>query len=220
MKTRTIATAALALALSACSAEFSPVAIHAICAPPDPDSTSGSCLYPATCDATFAGTPILDATTAQVDFRLPVQVNNALQDNSSPVNGRINTNDAFIQWYEITYTGAALQPWSVADALTVPTAGSSGGLIRLIPVQYFPALVPPGSATLSIVVNVRAHGILTSQDSFTTAWFQVPVEVCAGCLAGSFCPPGSVMASCPSAAPGQTSPGQSATVTCIATALQ
>lgn len=220
MKIRTLAATIAALGLSACSAEFSPVAIHSICAPPDPDATSGACLYPATCDATFAGTPILDATTAQLDFRLPVQVNNQLTNNASEIGGRINTNDAFIQWYEMTYTGAALQPWSVAEALTVPAAGSSGGLLRLIPVQYFPALVPPGAARLSIIVNVRAHGILTSQDSFTTAWFQVPVEVCAGCLAGTVCPPGSVMASCPSAGLDQTSPGQSATVTCIGTALQ
>jgi hypothetical protein len=220
MKTRTLAIAALAVGLSACSAQFSPVAIYAICSPPSPDTTSGACLYPATCDATFAGTPILDATTAQADFRLSFQIDNALTDNSSTANGRINTNDAIIQSLEMTYTGVTLEGWNIAQSITVPTAGSAGALLPLIPVQYFPRLVPPGASRLNIVVNVRAKGILASQDSFTTAWFQVPVEVCAGCLAATFCPAGSVMASCPSAALGQTSPGQSASVTCITAALQ
>ena len=220
MNIRTLAAAVLALGLSACAAEFNGVGIYAICAPPDPDTTSGSCLYPATCDATFAGTPVLDVTTAQLDFRLPFQIDNQLPDNSNAADGRINTNDAFIQSFEMTYAGATLEPWTVSAALTVPAAGSSGALLRLIPVAYFPSLVPPGAGRLSIVVNVRGRGILTSQDSFTTAWFQVPVDVCAGCLALTVCPPGSILATCPSTAIGQSSPGQSASVTCIAAALQ
>ena len=43
----------------------------------------------------------------------------------------------------------------------------------------------------------------------------VPVEVCAGCLAGSVCAAGEVMLSCPSAGAGATSPGQSANFTCV-----
>ena len=84
----------------------------------------------------------------------------------------------------MNYSGAAVAPWTDNQSITVPAEGSSGALLRLIPAQYFPALVPPGAARLSLVVNVRGHGHLGSQDSFTTAWFQVPVEVCAGCLAG------------------------------------
>jgi len=220
MNLRTLTAAVLALGLSACSAEFSGVGIFAICAPPDPDTTSGACLYPATCDANFAGTPVLDVTTAQLDFRLPFQINNDLVDNSNLDNGRVNTNNAFITSFEMNYSGVAVAPWTDSQSITVPAEGSSGALLRLIPVQYFPALVPPGAARLSLVVNVRGHGHLGSQDSFTTAWFQVPVEVCAGCLAGQVCPPGSVMATCPATAPGQTSPGQSASVTCITTALR
>jgi hypothetical protein len=194
------------------------VSIYAICAPPNPDTTSGSCLYPATCDAAFAGTPVLDVTTAQLDFRLPVQINNSLPNNSNAGNGQINTNDAFIQSFELNFTGPSLPPWTVSQVLTVPADGSSGALLRLIPTAYFPSLVPPGAGRLSIVVNVRGRGILTSQAPFTTAWFQVPVEVCAGCLAGTICPPGSLLATCPSSANGQTSPGQSATFACITVA--
>ncbi len=220
MKIRNLAAAALALGLSACSAQSNAVSIYSICAAPTPDTTTGSCLYPATCGASFAGTPKLDATTAQADFRLSFEISNALQDNSSTTDGRINSNIAFIRSFEMTYAGAPLQPWTVAESITVPTDGSAGALLRLIPVQYFPALVPAGSATMNMVVNVRAHGVLASQDAFTTAWFQVPVEVCAGCLAGTFCPPGSILASCPSTPLGQSSPGQSASVTCIGAALQ
>jgi hypothetical protein len=218
MKIRTLAAAAalaITLGLSACSAEFSPVGIFAICSAPAPDAVNGSCLYPATCDTVFAGTPVLDATVAEVDFRLPVQINNLLTDNSSAADGRINTNDAYIQSFEMTYAGASLQPWTVAASITVPTAGSSGAVLRLIPVEYFPALVPPGASTLSILVNVRAHGVLASQSSFTTAWFQVPVSVCAGCLASSFtCATGSVLASCPSAKRFGAAPGQTANLAC------
>jgi hypothetical protein len=219
MKTRTIAAAAIAAVhLAGCSAEFAPVSLYSICAPPAPDSTTGACLYPATCDANFAGIPLLDPLTAQVDFRLPFQVNNSLVDNSSTVNGRINTNNALITSFELTYTGAALQPITVPASIRVPTAGSSGALITLIPVAYFPAIVPPGAATTTIQVNVRGHGILDSQASFTTAWFQVPVEVCGDqCLAGDFCP-GQILASCPGAGIGATSPGQSANFICIAPA--
>jgi hypothetical protein len=215
MKTRTLAAAALALGLSACAAEFSPVNIFAICSPPDPDTATGSCLYPATCDTVFAGTPVLDVTTAQVDFRLPVQIDNALVDNAKPADGRINTNDATIQSFEMTYAGVALATWSVGAAITVPTSGSSGAVLRLIPVAYFPALAPLGGATTNIAVNVRAHGILASQDSFTTAWFKIPVAVCSGCLASSFaCTPPAVLVTCPSAVAPGVAPGQTATPAC------
>jgi len=215
MKTRTLAAAAIALGLSACSAEFSPVGIFQICKPPDPDTANGSCLYPATCEAGLAGTPVLDVTTAQLDFRLPVQIDNALLDNSLAADGRINTNNAHIQSFEMTYTGVALAPWSVGAATTVPTAGSAGAVLRLIPVAYFTSLATAGSAFTNIVVNVRAHGVLDSQDSFTTAWFKIPVSVCSGCLATSFtCADLAVLVTCPPAATVGGQPGQTATLAC------
>ncbi|MGA8893320.1 MAG: hypothetical protein WB493_17300 [Anaeromyxobacteraceae bacterium] len=214
MKTRTLAAAALALGLSACSAEFSPVAIFSICAPPDPDTTNGSCVYPASCDNTLAGNPVLDVGNATVDFRLPVELQNTLKDNSSTLDGRINTNDAFVQSWEMTYSGADLPPWSVAGAVTVPAAGTGSAVLRLIPSSYFTSILPPGAARLSLIVKVRGHGVLTSQDSFTTAWFQIPVEVCAGCLDALTCPAGTILASCPPA-PGAQNPGQTASVACL-----
>jgi hypothetical protein len=219
MKTRNLAAAVLALGLSACAAEYAAVGIYAICAPPDPDGTTGACVYPATCDATFAGTPVLDVATAMLDFRLAFQLNNLLVDNSNAAAGRINTNDAYIQSFEITYAGASLEPWNVPAAITVPTAGSAGALVSLIPYQYF-ASIPAagGAARTKLLVNVRAHGVLASQSSFTTAWFPVPVDVCSGCLDFVLCPdPATQLATCPSTLPGEASPGQSASYTCIAT---
>ena len=215
MKTRTLAAATLALGLSACAAEFSPVSIFELCKPPDPDTANGSCLYPATCEAGFAGTPVLDVTTAKIDFRLPVQINNELLDNSLAADGRINTNNALIQSFEMTYTGVAAASWNVGASVRVPTKGSSGAVLRLIQYPFDPAFTPAGSAFTNIVVNVRGHGILDSQDSFTTAWFQVPVRVCAGCLASSLvCTPPAVLVTCPPAATLGGQPGQSATVGC------
>lgn len=215
MKTRTLAAVLLALGLSACSSEFSPVAIFSICAPPTPDTSNGSCTYPATCTNTLAGTPVLDVSNATVDFRLPVELQNSLKDNSSSLDGRINTNDAFMQSWEMTYSGADLPSWSVAGAVTVPAEGSGSAVLRLIPSSYFSSILPAGAATLSLIVKVRGHGVLTSQDSFTTAWFQVPVEVCAGCLTARSCPAGTILAACPPAAPGALNPGQTASATCL-----
>jgi hypothetical protein len=215
MKTRTLAAAVLALGLSACSAEFSPVAIFSVCAPPDPDTTNGSCTYPATCENTLAGTPVLDVSNATIDFRLPVELQNSLKDNSSNLDGRINTNDAFIQSWEMTYSGVDLAPWSVAGAVTVPAEGTGSAVLRLIPVAYFNSILPAGASTLSLIVKVRGRGVLTSQDSFTTAWFQVPVEVCAGCLDALTCPAGTILASCPPASPDAQNPGQTASSACL-----
>jgi hypothetical protein len=216
MKIRTLAAAALALGLSACAAQSSAVSIYALCVPPAPDTTSGACLYPATCDATLAGTPKLDARTAKLDFRLPIQLNNLLTDNSSKADGRVNTNDAFVQSLEITYSNAGVSPWNPLVAVTVPTAGSAGTLFPLIRVQDFPALMPSSPAgTANVVVNVRAHGVLASQDAFTTAWFPIPVEVCDGCLSvGLTCTSPAIPVYCPSSAD-LGSPGQTANAACV-----
>ena len=176
------------------------MSIYAICAPPAPDTTNGACLYPATCDATFAGTPVLDVTTAQLDFRMPVQINNALVNNENTADGRINTNDAFIHVLrDDLLRGAALAVERQASPSPCPRRAPRAGSCGSSRSSTSPALAPAGTATTSLVVNVRGHGVLTSQDSFTTAWFQVPVTVCSGCLDVAVCPSGSVLASCPSA---------------------
>ena len=221
MNVRTLAAATLALGLSACAQQMGAVSITAICSPPTPEvgSTGGySCTYPAEC-ATFITTGKLDATTARLDFRLPLQFVNQLADNSSTPDGRVNTNDATVQSLEVTYAGGGyLEPWNVAVSIPVATAGTSSALVALIPLQYFPSMAPASpSATAHYVVSVRAHGVFASGDAFTSAWFQVPVDVCAGCLSNmGGCATGSVPVFCPAPAPGQVSPGQTAGFACIA----
>ena len=220
MNPRTLAAASLALVTAACSAQYSSVFVADACTPPTPDSTTGACVYSATCDSVLASQPRLDASVATGDFRLPLEIDNSLADNSSAPNGTVNTNDAFVQSFEMQYSaGVALSPSTVAATFRVPTTGSATYVVPLIPATDFPALAAAaGSGTLDVIVNVRAKGILASQSSFTTAWFQVPVRVCNYCLQ-SVCPVGTTFtASCPPAPYGATSPGQTAQVACTAAA--
>jgi hypothetical protein len=207
MKTRPLALASLAALLAGCSAEFSGITIAGVCAPPVPQADTLQCVYTATCDAFFAGTAVLDAAAGQlqgIDFRLPVEIDNTLPNNADTTSGRINTNDATIQSLEVSYPGTSLPTWNVPATVTVRAAGTSGAVLRLIRVQDFAALAPSGAGTRQIDIAVRAHGVLGSQDAFTTAWFHVPVIVCNDCLPTSPCPAGkSYAAACPSApAPG------------------
>ncbi len=220
MNLRTLAAASLALVTAACSAQYSSVFLADICAPPAPDSTTGACTYAATCEAVLASRPRLDVSTATLDFRLPLEIDNSLADNASSDAGTTNTNDAFVQSFEIRYdAGVSLGSVTVPATVRVPTTGSATYVVPLIPATDFAALAAAaGSGTLEMIVNVRAKGVFGSQSSFTTAWFQVPVQVCNYCLQ-SVCPVGSVFtASCPPAAPGATSPGQTAQVVCTAVA--
>ena len=214
MTIRTLAASALLLGLSACgTAEFSGVALDSVCIAPAPDTTTLACAYSATCDATMVSRPVLDAATAQLPFRLAIQLDNSLPDNSSTAG--INTNGARIQSFEITYSGGPyVAPWSTNVNIRIPVAGTTVYEVPLIPVQYFSTLKPSSpAAVLDLLVNVRAHGVLDSQTSFTTAWFPVPVDVCNGCLSAPYCTTGTLV-SCPSAPTGAVSPGQTATWTC------
>lgn len=216
MKTHHRIVPALLLALSGCAAaEFSAVSFDSICTAPAPDSTTFACVYAATCESTLVGRPVLDAATAQVNFRLPIQIDNALTDNTTSAG--LNTNGAIIQDLEITYGGGPyVAPWTTRVNIRIPTSGTTVYEVPLIPVQYFSTLKPSTPAAVTdLLVNVRAHGIFDSQNSFTTAWFAIPVNVCNGCLSAPYCLTGTLV-SCPAAAAGAVSPGQTASWACAA----
>ncbi len=218
MNLRTLVAGTLGLALAGCSAPYTSVFIGDICTPPAPDATTGACLYPSTCDTVLASPPRLDVSTAVADFRLALEVDNILQDNSNAANGAVNNNDAFVTSFEMQYAGGPAIPNRITNAsFRVPVSGAQTYVVPLISATDFPALqTAVGSGTLDMVVNVRANGNLASGTTFTTAWFQVPVRVCNLCLQ-TVCSAGTVFAgSCPSAAPGATSPGQTAIVSCVA----
>lgn len=214
MKTRFLALAAVAL-LASCANESYPVALHAICSPPEPES-GGGCLYDATCPATLAGTAYLDASPASHpfpnDFELPIQINNGMPNNADATTGRTNTNDAFIQAIDLEFHGVGLAPVSLPVSFTIPAAGSTSPVLSLVPYAYFPALqasVGGGGAFLEIVVSVRGRGITGAQLKFTTPWFQVPVRVCDGCIdPANLCATGKTLTGlCPGF-------GQTATIKC------
>ena len=196
MKTRLTALAALAF-LGSCSAQYAPVSMDEVCAFPTP--ASGVCLYTSTCTNTLAGTAILDVATAGYDFVLPIQFTNQLTSSANAGNGTVDANQAYIETMQIQYGGApAMQTATLPVTITVPTAGSTTSVVSLIPLADFAKLpvVPGGFST--VVMSLQAKGVFLSQQSFTTATFQIPVTICSGCLGGNPCPTGqNVSGVCP-----------------------
>ena len=123
MKTRNLAAALLALGLSACAAEYSAVGIQAICAPPTPTRVRRLRLPRHLRRRLRRDAPCSTWPPPSSTFRLPFQINNLLVNNATASADAINTNDAFIQSFEITYAGASLEPWNVDRGPSrVPTA--------------------------------------------------------------------------------------------------
>ncbi len=93
MNTRTLAAAVLALGLAACAQESNGVGLYAICAPPAPDTTTGACVYPTSCDTVLVSNPKLDTSTARLDFRLPLQISNQLTSNLELATSTVSQED-------------------------------------------------------------------------------------------------------------------------------
>jgi len=209
MKTRSLILAALALSLGSCSAPYNGVSMFEVCAFPSPDSSTGACLYAATCTNSLAGNSFLDVATAGYDFVLPIQFNNQLASSADSTNGTVDANTAYVQSIEVQYLGAnGLQPLTVPVTFTVPSGGSTTGVIPLIPVADFAKLPVTAGGFTDIVLSLKAKGVCLSQETFTTQTFQVPVTLCSGCLAGNPCPTGKTLQGvCPQL-------GQTASVSC------
>ncbi|HVP68948.1 MAG TPA: hypothetical protein VMT17_16980 [Anaeromyxobacteraceae bacterium] len=210
MKTRYLAATATLVLLGSCSAPYSGVTIYQICAFPTPDTTTGDCLYEATCADTLVGPPVLDVAGAAYDFVLPIQFDNQLVSSANTANGTVNANDAYVENVNVTYAGAALNPVNVPVTLTVPATGSITGVIPLIPAAYFSSLPVSGTSLTEVVLTIKASGKFLSQQTFTTQTFQIPVLLCSGCLAtaANACPSGKTLSGvCPQF-------GQTNTVSC------
>jgi hypothetical protein len=195
MKTRQIALALPALLAAACSAQYNAVALTNVCFPPEP-GTGGVCQYAATCDATLAGTANLDVAVATQAFQLPVEFTNSLQASNDATNGRINVNDAFVEQIEMEYVGAPLAASTIPIQATVKAGGTTVEVLQLIQASDYAALqalIPTSASKLQLVVNVRGSGIYGSQSKFTTAWFQIPVDVFANVYPANPCPTGTTI---------------------------
>jgi hypothetical protein len=199
------ATAALTIAVRG-------VRIQEACAPPDPDPVTFACTWPARCAAPFEGVPQLDVSVAQVNLRIPVQIDSTLAGGaaSGPASG-----DARLESLEVSYPGTSLFSWTSSLAGSVPAGGSATVLVPLIRTQDFDRVVPGGSSTGSVVARIRIRGTTGAGAPFATDAFSIPVATCAGCLADPVCPAGQPFVSCPWSDPEGPSPGQSATVLCL-----
>jgi hypothetical protein len=126
-------------------------------------------------------------------YELPIQMKNQLPSNADSSTGRVNTHDAHIEKYTITYgvPGAAL-PGSVSLANdTVPAAGNTVVLVEVLPnltVTQLAAIAPATPTT--IIARVVASGRYDSGDTFETGPYKVALDICSGCLGfpvGNFC---------------------------------
>lgn len=186
MNARTLAPLALLLAAGCGADNFASVQFFQICFPPAPDTTSGNCIYPPKCENSLLGRPIVDVPLA-FTLELPIQLNNQLPNNAdtSGGTGRVNTNDAHVEKYTITYSvpGVAL-PGSVSLTNdTVPAAGATVVLVEVLPnttMTQLSAVAP--AVTTTIVAEVVASGRYDNGNTFETGPYKVALDICSGCL--------------------------------------
>jgi hypothetical protein len=144
-----------------------------------------------------------------------MQVNNQRPDNSDASAGRVNTADAFITGYELSYSapGVSLPSFSVSaiDGL-VPAGGSATPFVTLIPVEASVAMQAALPAGLTIVdVHVKMKGNYQDGSEFETGDFKVTTHVYNEAAPFMTCPNATdvITAVCPNS-------GQTSTWTCEA----
>lgn len=183
----------LPLAALACAQNNASVRIAAICAPPTDPS---ACTFTATCSAQYIGTNVIDVAVTGV-LALEVQVDNQLPNNANAGLNRTNTNDAFVQWYEIEYDytlpkstgyvlGSGLVPANGSAVISVLAIPQSAGVTAATPQGY-------------VLAKMRLHGVLADTTSFETGVFEIPIRICAGCIGVLTCTAPAVPTYCPAA---------------------
>lgn len=183
MKTRLAALALASLAL-ACADNGASIQPFAVCAPPDTE-----CAFGGECDAHYIGPIVLDESVS-MRLWLFIQVNNQLPNNADVTAGRVNTNDAYLTEYTVDYEGAASGSSMGRLQSIVPAGGSAVVSVYLQP--------PP--ATGQVIAKLRFKGSYVDQSDFETAAFEIPVELCSGCVGALACPGGTApTAVCPPA---------------------
>jgi hypothetical protein len=198
MKTR-LALLLPLLALAGCRVDNNgSVYLAAICAPADE-----TCSFRAACDAQFIGMNAVDVATTNIHW-LMVEVHNQLPDNAAEDTNRTNTNDAFVQEYEVEYEGVALPTarGPVPGSAHVPANGTA--VISVLPIDEVTGnalgtIVGVAGATLDIVAKVRLKGVYGDTTKFETGLFEVPIRVCRGCIGAIACTAPEVAAYCPQA---------------------
>ena len=207
-----LGTAALLLALGAlagCNKTNASILIEETCAPPKPDATSGGCVWDSgTCSATPLDTYWIDLSYG-LKFFLGVQVDNQLTNNADATLGQVNTHDAFVDTYSVTYATAGAPAGTSVPAITappqiqntVPAAGSAVIGINPIDGDALAALMTAaqaaGGASFRVIATVKLHGYLGDGSSFQSEERKYPIDVCWGCVAVPVCTGTKVLHSCP-----------------------
>jgi hypothetical protein len=186
---------ALFAAAGSCSVTAPSVAFSAICAPPET-----SCTFSATCDAQYIGPATMDVAVTN-QLWLTVEVHNQAADNSDPTVGRPNTQDAYLQEIEVSYSGPLAIPGTATLVQQrVPANGTAVISIFPIPASAGLTAASVGAGTSAVVVaKVKGKGVFGDGTSFETPEYKVPVTVCNGCVGSPGCadPTKSVTAICP-----------------------
>lgn len=173
MRLRTFAAAALA-ALAACTADNNTsVQWYGICYPPD----DAACGFTGKCDKYFLGRAAIDTSVAS-EVVLFVEMHNQRPDNSDPSVGRLNTNDAYVENLDVTFTGPIALPGGTVPIgpITIPASGSQ--VVPVILSTAFTSLADGAIATAHVV----AKGKYADESTFTTAVIDIPVQKCTACI--------------------------------------
>jgi hypothetical protein len=185
MNTRALAlaTALAGIALGACSAATESVELGftAICFP------TKDCTFAATCDQQLMGSPAIDVSVAR-SLWVAVQMDNRLPNNADATVGRVNTNDAHVTSFEITYTDFPLSSVVQLTQQRIPAAGTTTVQLYVVPPQALPIAAP--AASTQSVAHVRAKGYYDNGSSFETGEFPVAFRYCSGCVGSISCPAG------------------------------
>jgi hypothetical protein len=200
--------AGAALAVAGCGRDNGgAVALKALCFPPTPDTTTGTCSYPATCTALWASGALGVDTAAAPSLVWPIQIDNERPSSADVGSNRTDTAYAVVDRFEIRYAAAGASPPSVSSAQTVyvPSAGSTVAVVAIIPDTS--AIAGAVAGTTAMTAYVKAHGYYGDGSQFDTPEFPVPVTVSSGTFAGFACTAPKLPLSCPQA-------GQSAVATC------
>lgn len=175
MSPRALALAVVAAApLAACTGvnESSSVAISAVCA------LTEECTFTAECSAQYIGDYVFDRSVAN-QFWVPVQINNRLANNADETSGRVNTNDAHITSFEVSYVNFGLASATKAVNYTVPAGGAATVGLYIVPPQ---AAAVTGTGTQESLARVVAKGYFENGSSFETGEFPIAFTTCSGCL--------------------------------------
>ena len=194
------------LTLASCADNNASVRIAALCAPPTDPAV---CAYGATCDAQWIGDAKMDVGVTN-RYVAVVQVDNLLPNNANASTFKTNTNDAYVQEYEVEYEGGLLptSTGTVLGSAHVPAGGSAVISVLAVNESVGNVLAAggiPAGSQVDVVAKLRLKGVLADTSAFETGFFNLPIRVCNGCVGTVTCTAPAVKVACP--ADGQTPGG-------------